>query len=223
MIVIGICGVAGSGKDTAADYLRDNYGFTKIGLADPMKKICAEVFDFSQEQLHGPSSERERVDTRYVFTGICPRCHERCIEMVKPTDAAYWYCDNCALGGRPKTVYPKYVTPRLALQTLGTEWGRTLFNTIWIDTVFRNLRRAHKYVISDVRYKNEVQGITDHGGRVLRLLRGTPRFNHPSETELGTIPMDLFDVVIDNDRELSFLYTSLDDYMKTRDISKTKP
>lgn len=38
MIVFGIAGFKRSGKDTAANYLVDNYGFTKLNFADELKQ-----------------------------------------------------------------------------------------------------------------------------------------------------------------------------------------
>ena len=37
-MIIGLSGYAQSGKDTVADYLVKNYGFTKISFADPIRK-----------------------------------------------------------------------------------------------------------------------------------------------------------------------------------------
>jgi len=43
-MLIGLCGKAGSGKDTIADYLVAKYGFKKISLADPIKRLVKDVF-----------------------------------------------------------------------------------------------------------------------------------------------------------------------------------
>lgn len=43
-MLVGICGKAGSGKDTVGNYLVENYGFKKIALADPIKRIVKDVF-----------------------------------------------------------------------------------------------------------------------------------------------------------------------------------
>lgn len=43
-MLIGICGKAGSGKDTIGDYLVENYGFERIALADPIKRMVKDVF-----------------------------------------------------------------------------------------------------------------------------------------------------------------------------------
>lgn len=63
-------------------------------------------------------------------------------------------------------------TPRLALQLLGTEAGRNVFHTdIWlISLLHRNIDT--NVVVTDVRFKNEVKGIRDNGGYVIRVRRG---------------------------------------------------
>jgi hypothetical protein len=39
-----MCGKAGSGKDTVGDYLVLQYGFNRIALADPIKRLVKDVF-----------------------------------------------------------------------------------------------------------------------------------------------------------------------------------
>ena len=43
-MLVGICGRAGAGKDTVGDYLIQEYGFNKIALADPIKRLVKDVF-----------------------------------------------------------------------------------------------------------------------------------------------------------------------------------
>lgn len=51
--IIGISGKARSGKDTIADYLIKNYGYTKLAYADLLKNITMLAFGFTKEQLYG--------------------------------------------------------------------------------------------------------------------------------------------------------------------------
>lgn len=66
--IIGICGKKFHGKDTIADYLIQRYGFTKVSLADPLKKGVQEIFGLTDNQLWGNS--KEEVDP---YWGISPR------------------------------------------------------------------------------------------------------------------------------------------------------
>lgn len=42
--VIGLCGPAGSGKDTVADYLSASFGYYKFGFSYPLKELVCEQF-----------------------------------------------------------------------------------------------------------------------------------------------------------------------------------
>lgn len=42
-MLIGLSGYARSGKDTVADYLVSNYGFTRMAFADPMKEALRRL------------------------------------------------------------------------------------------------------------------------------------------------------------------------------------
>jgi hypothetical protein len=66
--IIGICGKKFNGKDTIADHLVKHYGYTKISLADSLKRAMKEIFGFSDEQLWG--DKKEVVDE---FWKITPR------------------------------------------------------------------------------------------------------------------------------------------------------
>src|SRR3989344_1545837 len=63
--IISLTGNMGVGKDTMADYMVEKYGYVKISMADPMKRIAKEIYEFSDEQLWGPSQARNQDDTRY--------------------------------------------------------------------------------------------------------------------------------------------------------------
>jgi len=63
--VIGICGLIGHGKDTAAGFLIEE-GFHRISFAGVLKDACANVFGWDRILLEGNTSEsrvwREAVD-----------------------------------------------------------------------------------------------------------------------------------------------------------------
>lgn len=103
--------------------------------------------------------------------------------------------EMCALGlglgydqieGEEKEVpHPVYgVSPRHIMQTLGTDWGRSLIHPdIWVLRLEQNL--ASHTLISDVRFENEAELVRKYGalihieGRVKKL--GGTEEGHSSE------------------------------------------
>lgn len=105
-------------------------------------------------------------------------------------------------------------TPRHAMQTLGTEWGRRLIGKdIWVNIAVMSVTREwmdnpeQLVVIDDVRHANEVRAIRELGGEiwVVRNPRVEPSFDwrarlrrlfrldppvHSSEVEWRTIKAD---------------------------------
>lgn len=60
-MLIGICGKKGVGKDTVADFLVKEYGFSKDAFAAPIKAACAEIFAIPLEVFHD-QEQKETVD-----------------------------------------------------------------------------------------------------------------------------------------------------------------
>ena len=68
-------------------------------------------------------------------------------------------------------------TPRWAMQSIGTEWGRTLIGpSLWTDAWARRadavLARGGAVVVDDVRFQNEVDLVRARGGLVVWINRG---------------------------------------------------
>lgn len=57
MLLIGLSGKRGSGKDTAVDYLKERYGFQRMAFADNVRRACQAVFFMTDEQLNGRLKE----------------------------------------------------------------------------------------------------------------------------------------------------------------------
>jgi hypothetical protein len=202
-MIIGISGFAGSGKDTSAEFLIKNHDFGRIGLADKLKRMAKDAFDFSDDQMWGPSSFRNAPDKRYprkhTWLGVgevereCACCGEK------------W--GNEEFHSLREPVSQCYLTPRFALQRLGTEWGRNCYDDVWIADAVRTAQKlvppmsysaqrglhvatsgctgpGHRPgevchldvrggVFSDIRFHNEVRGVRGAGGKLIRLKRVT--------------------------------------------------
>ena len=183
-MIIGISGVTtnnsgvyigtmGAGKTTTADYIANAHGYASVGLLDLGKRLAKELFDFSDDQLWG--NLKNTPDPRYV--------HRYDIDEVNPNIVAH----------------PVYLTPRLALQKLGTEFGRACYSDIWIDRALQTARTllaaqdgsdrspvmytasegisewpslAIKGVVfHDIRYVNEAEALRRAGGKLIRVRR----------------------------------------------------
>jgi hypothetical protein len=207
--IVAIMGHARAGKDTTAEYLVQKHYFTRIGLADPMKRFCKEVFQFSDEQLYG--NDRDQPDKRYL---------QKC------------WVDGIGFENK------KYLTPRYALQTLGTEWGRDCYNDIWIDYgifMAKNLIQGYSrydmktgleitekdtgicpgVVFSDLRFQNEFDATKKAGAIMVRIHRpGVDSIagvaGHQSEEEQKGIPDSAFDVVLQNDGTIEELHQKIE-------------
>lgn len=182
MRMLGLVGLAGSGKSTVAKLLCAHFNCVEISLAEPLKRFCKEVFDFTDDQLYGPSECRNASDPRYL-RDTCAICDGG--------DGSACVCPAGSAG-------PKYLTPRYALQQLGTEWGRDCYHDIWADLGVRKANAVAATgalpVISDVRFLNEAAAIRAAGGEVWRVFRGSTlkgsKDSHASETEQDTIAVE---------------------------------
>jgi adenylate kinase family enzyme len=65
-MLIGLVGLIGSGKDTVAEHLVNNYGFKRDSFAKSLKDATANIFGWDRELLEGQTKEsrewREQTD-----------------------------------------------------------------------------------------------------------------------------------------------------------------
>jgi len=85
-------------------------------------------------------------------------------------------------------------TPRHALQTLGTDWGRDMISPdLWVTLWLADATRTPMPVVADdVRFQNEADAIRSLGGIVVKIDRPSVgrTSDHASETEMDTIRCD---------------------------------
>jgi len=126
---------------------------------------------------------------------------------------------------------------RTLLQKLGTEALRQgLHTNTWVNALFSEytpliddmpfvqsdmdmeyLRNTYpKWIITDMRFPNELQSVVGRGGITIRVTRpGTDVGNHPSETALDEYPMN-YEIV--NDGTLDELLVQVKDILKQLNI-----
>jgi hypothetical protein len=183
-MIIGICGLIGSGKGTVADLLVHEFGFHKVSFADSLKDAVAAVFGWPRYLLEGDTDEsrewREQVDE--------------------------WWAQRLQI----PDLTPRWVLQYWGTEVL----RRNFHDDIWVAATEHKLRDHNQnYVIPDTRFPNEVDMIARSTGCVWWTRRGpSPDWFtayqggddsvglrsdvHPSEYMWAR---SRFDAVIDND------------------------
>ena len=142
-MIIGLVGLKGCGKDTAADYFITHYdNWIKGSFADSLKDTCACVFGWDRELLEGSTQDsrawRETTDT--------------------------WWSEKLNKPG---------FTPRIALQLVGTElWRNQFYDGIWLLSFEKKLLTIKdNVIITDCRFPNEIDLIQRLEGKIVRVKR----------------------------------------------------
>src|SRR5665213_2139245 len=149
--IIGLVGFISSGKNTVADLLISNHGFTKESFAAPLKDAVSVMFGWDRALLEGDTEESR---------------------LFREAPDLFW----SEKMGKP-------FSPRYAMQLMGTEAGRDVFyENLWVDALEKRitkkistgdiLRQESNFVITDVRFSNEINKIKNMGGYVFRVKRG---------------------------------------------------
>ena len=103
---------------------------------------------------------------------------------------------------------------RRLLQLLGTEWGREMRPTIWVDTLLKRAAECRDHIyVTDVRFPNEAEALHNAGFKLIRIHRsdalrvgaGASSESHASETSIDLINPELIDAEVEARTELRFL------------------
>ena len=142
-MIIGICGLIGSGKGTVSDHLVDTYGFEKISFADKLKDAVSELFGWDRAMLEGDSSDsREWREVQDDFWT------EETGRIITPRLVLQEFGTDCMRNGFYDGIWVSMVKQRI-INNPSTE-----------------------FVIPDVRFRNEQNVIRDLGGEVWQVKRG---------------------------------------------------
>lgn len=162
--IIGMIGRKRVGKDTFADTLVAEYGFTRVSLAGPLKDAALRL-----NPIVGPSPAPGGLSSEY----------RRLADVVE------------ALGWEKAKDFVPGV--RETLQRLGTDAIRSIDDTFWIRAARQTIDQIDgPVVITDVRFPNEADMIQKLDGYTVRIERSLPDDGdaHPSETALDDFVAD---------------------------------
>lgn len=173
-VIVGLHGVAQSGKDTAGSFLITREGFERIAFADVMRNALLALDPLVTVKVTAPKWHGGEVTD-----------YRRLSQLIEERG---W--------DRAKTEVPEV---RQLLQRFGTEAGRMVHGEdVWVDLALAAVKLGGRYVVTDVRFANEAEAIRKLGGEVWRITRpGVESVNaHVSDAGL---PDALIDRTIAND------------------------
>ena len=194
-MIIGMCGLIGTGKDTVADILVNNYNFIKVSFADKLKDGVATVFSWDREMLEGTTDEsrtwREQKDEFWS---------RETNEHITPRLVLQMFGTDCMRNGFYNGIWVSIVKQQI------------------INNPNKN------FVIPDVRFPNEAKMIKEVNGEVWRICRGQDPQWFISYVKDNIVPTDVhesewqwakldFDCVIHNNDTIIDLKNQVSDHL----------
>lgn len=150
MVLIGICGFQGAGKDTIANYLVNYYGFIKYSFGEAVKDVVATTFSWERRLLEGDTEESR---------------------IFRETVDEWWSAKLDIPNFTPRMAMQKVATD---------VFRNNLHQNIWVDIVERkisiDLKNGKNVVISDCRFPNEFEMLREYSGNIIHVKRNTPRW-----------------------------------------------
>lgn len=138
-MIIGMCGLKGSGKNTVANIIQKNYpNWEAMSFASALKDGVAAFFGMDRKMLEGDTPE---------------------FREIREMPNEFW----CKKLGRTD------LTPRKILQEFGTDIIRKQFHdNFWVDRLELDLmnKKDKNIIITDVRFPNEIKMIRSLGGQI---------------------------------------------------------
>ncbi len=194
-MIIGICGLIGSGKGSAADILVEQYNFEKLSFADKLKDSVATMFSWPRNMLEGDSDEsRDWREQKDIF----------------------WSKET----GR--NITPRLVLQEFGTDCMRQGFFDGIWVSMVKQELQKN--PSKNYVIPDVRFPNEAQMISDLNGKVWRVMRGPDPIWFRMYQDINVEPKDVhesewrwanvnFDNRINNNGSLDDLKGQVQDHL----------
>ena len=194
-MIIGMCGLIGTGKDTVADILVNNYNFKKVSFADKLKDGVATVFSWDRDMLEGTTDEsrkwREQKDE-------------------------FWS------GETNEHITPRLVLQMFGTDCMRNGFYNGIWVSLVKQQILQNPNQH--FVIPDVRFPNEAKMLYQIGGEVWRVKRGPDPAWFSEYVQFNVEPTDVhasewawahtkFTKVFENDTTIQGLKDQVQDHL----------
>jgi hypothetical protein len=169
-MIIGLCGLIGSGKNTAAEYLMKEYGFISVSFAETLKDAASCIFGWDRDMLEGDTKEAREA------------------REVKDE----WWSERLGFD-----VSPRYMLQFMGTEVMRGHLHPEIW-ALATEKRILNFDGPADFVISDVRFPNEFDMIRRLYGKVWHIQRGPlpdwfgkddPSI-HESERAWNRLPVD---------------------------------
>lgn len=142
MTTLALVGSIGSGKDTVAKILVEEYGYIQESFAASLKDVCASIFNWPRELLEGKTDYsrhwREQPDV--------------------------WWSEKLQI---PEFT-PRWALKHIGTEVLRNNFDKN----VWIHSLENRLCHSNKNVIvSDARFKNEIDALKGMNAIVVEVKR----------------------------------------------------
>jgi hypothetical protein len=190
-VIIGLCGLIGSGKNTVAEHLMEQHYYISVSFAETLKDAAACIFGWDRDMLEGATPE------------------DRAARELKDE----WWSERLGFD-----VSPRYMLQYMGTEVMRNNLHPDIW-TLSAEKLIKE-NPWEQYVFTDVRFPNEAAMIRRIGGKVWHVRRGelpewfgqNPEHIHASETSWNN---ETFDATIYNDGTIEDLKTTIDNLLET--------
>lgn len=201
--IIGITGLARSGKDTFTKFLCEETNYYQYALASPIKNTVNILFGW--DARHSDGSLKEEVQyTRILHTSTLALNLSTLFDDMDygasyTRDFIEVFKNHCVYNLNGLLQYK--ISPRKAYQLFGTEFGRKcVADTVWLDMIPEG-----NVVLSDVRFDNEAEYIIRRGGRIVEIVSDRNTTKESSHVSEKGIDKSYISATITNNRTMEEL------------------
>lgn len=192
-MIIGISGKIKSGKDECGNILLNH--FKKCGksakivkMADAVKDITCLITGLNRQQIEDREIKERPLGPLWTCWSYDNELFLTREDAIRNLEFNYSHIPKEHKDEIQKLIngYVKKIelTPRKLLTLIGTECGRKMIHpNIWVNATFKDYTEDQNWIVTDVRFPNEVKKIEELGGTMINIVRHDS-LKFPTEYEM---------------------------------------
>lgn len=189
-MIIGLIGLAGSGKTTAANFLAKELNGIQHSFASKLKDTCSSVFNIPRENFENRMAKEDLHNDKYILMS----------DIIKIFESYGIDANNTRLLPMAGTAYN---SNRQLLQIVGTDILRAHDPEIHTKSI--KIVPGQVNIVVDVRFGNEAKFLDEQGAFLLyingkKLASNITNETHESERQVVEVTSKYATYVIDNDQ-----------------------